>query len=104
MPPNNNKQQKKHHKDVCMEEVTKEQFRKQFQLHEKDSGSADVQSALLTMRINRLTEHLKANAADHSSRYGLIKLVNARRRLLDYLKRKNEDRYQSLIKRLNLRH
>ncbi len=53
-----------------MEEVTKEQFSKQFQLHEKDSGSPDVQSALLTMRINRLTEHLKAHTADHSSRYG----------------------------------
>lgn len=87
-----------------MEEVTKEQFRKEFQLHEKDSGSADVQSALLTMRINRLTEHLKAHATDHSSRYGLIKLVNTRRRLLDYLKRKDESRYQSIIKRLNLRH
>ncbi|MGI6086911.1 MAG: 30S ribosomal protein S15 [Kiritimatiellia bacterium] len=87
-----------------MEEVTKEQFSKQFQLHDKDSGSPDVQSALLTMRINRLTEHLKAHKSDHSSRYGLIKMVNARRRLLDYLKRKDEARYQSLIKRLNLRY
>ncbi len=87
-----------------MEAVTKEQFRKEFQLHEKDSGSADVQSALLTMRINRLTDHLKAHTTDHSSRYGLIKLVNSRRSLLDYLKRTDEARYQTLIKRLNLRH
>lgn len=86
------------------ETATKADFKQEFQLHEKDSGSAGVQSALLTRRINMLTEHLKVHKKDHSSRYGLIKLVNARRRLLAYLKRKDEERYQSLIKKLNLRH
>lgn len=87
-----------------MEAATKEQIFNEFQLHDKDSGSPDVQTALLTMRINRLTEHLKTHATDHSSRYGLIKLVNTRRSLLSYLKRKNAVRYQSVIKRLKLRH
>lgn len=87
-----------------MEAANKTQVKQDFQLHEKDTGSPDVQSALLTMRITRLTEHLKNHKTDHSSRYGLVKLVNTRRRLLDYLKRKDEERYQALIKRLNLRH
>ncbi|MCA1809291.1 MAG: 30S ribosomal protein S15 [Kiritimatiellia bacterium] len=89
-----------------MEQVqgTKEDLKQEFQLHDKDSGSADVQSALLTRRINQLTEHLKLHRKDHSSRYGLIKLVSARRRMLAYLKRKDEARYQNLIKKLNLRH
>jgi len=74
-----------------------------FRLHEKDTGSADVQVALLTGRINQLTDHLKAFRKDHSSRRGLLKLVATRRSLLDYLKRTSQDRYRSVIEKLNLR-
>jgi small subunit ribosomal protein S15 len=74
-----------------------------LQLHEKDTGSADVQIALLTRRINDLTGHLKANAKDHSSRRGLLKLVATRRRLLDYLKRTASERYQTVLEKLSLR-
>jgi small subunit ribosomal protein S15 len=76
---------------------------KQFQLHEKDTGSADVQVALLTRRIAQLTEHLKTNVKDHSSRRGLLKMVAQRRSLLDYLSRSESDRYKKLIDKLNLR-
>lgn len=76
---------------------------KEFQLHEKDTGSADVQVALLTRRIAELTEHLKVHAKDHSSRRGLLKMVAMRRSLLDYLSRSESDRYKKLIERLNLR-
>jgi len=74
-----------------------------LRLHEKDTGSADVQIALLTNRINELTGHLKVNAKDHSSRRGLLKLVATRRRLLDYLKRTAAARYQAVIEKLQLR-
>ncbi len=74
-----------------------------LQLHEKDTGSADVQIALLTKRINELTEHLKIHAKDHSSRRGLLKMVAQRRKLLDYLKRTAEERYQAVLKTLSLR-
>jgi small subunit ribosomal protein S15 len=74
-----------------------------FQMHEKDTGSADVQIALLTQRINHLTEHFKAHAKDHSSRRGLLKMVAKRRSLLDYLKRTQADRYKSILEKLNLR-
>jgi small subunit ribosomal protein S15 len=77
--------------------------RKEFQLHEKDTGSADVQVALLTRRIAQLTEHLKDNAKDHSSRRGLLKMVAQRRSLLDYLSKSKSDRYKNLIEKLNLR-
>ena len=76
---------------------------KEFQLHEKDTGSADVQVALLTRRIAELTEHFKTHAKDHSSRRGLLKMVAQRRSLLDYLSRSESDRYKKLIERLNLR-
>ncbi len=76
---------------------------KQFQLHEKDTGSADVQVALLTRRIGELTEHLKSHAKDHSSRRGLLKMVAQRRSLLDYLSRSQAERYKKLIDGLNLR-
>jgi small subunit ribosomal protein S15 len=74
-----------------------------FQMHDKDTGSADVQVALLTKRINELTEHFKAHAKDHSSRRGLLMMVAKRRSLLDYLKRTASDRYQVVIEKLNLR-
>ena len=76
----------------------------EFQLHEKDTGSADVQVALLTRRIEHLTEHLKTNRKDHSSRRGLLKMVAHRRSLLDYLSKTKADRYKNLIHKLNLRH
>lgn len=72
-------------------------------LHEKDTGSADVQVARLTERINLLTEHLKGHAKDHSSRRGLLKMVARRRSLLDYLKDTAAERYTKLIESLNLR-
>jgi len=77
---------------------------KEFQLHDKDTGSADVQVALLTHRIEHLTEHLKVNRKDHSSRRGLLKMVAQRRSLLDYLSKTEADRYKNLIGKLNLRH
>ncbi len=76
---------------------------KEFRMHESDTGSADVQVAKLTHRISHLTEHLGTHGKDVSSRRGLLRLVARRRKLLDYLRRKNEDRYQKLIKALNLR-
>ncbi len=72
-------------------------------LHDKDTGSADVQIARLTERINLLTEHLKDHAKDHSSRRGLLKMVARRRSLLDYLKDTASERYGKLIESLNLR-
>ena len=74
-----------------------------FQLHEKDTGSADVQVAILTERINYLTQHLASHAKDHSTRRGLLKMVARRRKLLDYLKLTAGERYQKLLKSLNLR-
>ena len=75
----------------------------QYQQHEKDSGSPEVQIAVLTNRITYLTEHFKTHKKDNHSRRGLLKLVSQRRRLLDYLKAKDNGRYQSLIERLGLR-
>ena len=69
----------------------------------KDTGSPEVQVALLSARINELTEHFAKHKKDHHSRQGLLKMVNQRRKLLDYLKRKNVDGYRSLIERLGLR-
>ncbi|MFO1501497.1 MAG: 30S ribosomal protein S15 [Verrucomicrobiota bacterium] len=75
----------------------------EFRIHERDTGSADVQIALLTQRINQLTEHLQKNVKDHSSRRGLLKMVGQRRRLLDYLNETDTGRYQALTKKLKLR-
>ena len=86
-----------------MSQIDKQAVQKKFQRHEGDTGSPDVQVALLSKRIEVLTEHLKSHIKDHSSRYGLIKMVSARRSLLDYIKRKNEEGYRTLIKRLKLR-
>ncbi len=74
-----------------------------YKVHEKDTGSPEVQVALLTERINQLTPHFKIHKKDHHSRTGLIKMVNARRRLLDYLKRTDVLRYKNLIDKLNIR-
>lgn len=75
----------------------------EFKLHTSDTGSPEVQVALLTRRINELTEHFKTHAKDNHSRRGLLKLVSQRRSLLDYLRRKDADRYREVINRLGLR-
>lgn len=72
-------------------------------VHDKDTGSPEVQVALLTERINELSDHFKAHAKDHHSRRGLLRIVSQRRRLLEYLRRNNPVRYQELIQRLGLR-
>ncbi len=74
-----------------------------YKLHDKDSGSAEVQIALLTERIKMLTEHFQTHKKDHASRRGLLKLVGRRRKLLDYLKNKKIESYRELIKQLNIR-
>ena len=74
-----------------------------IRMHDQDTGSADVQIALLTQRIQQLTEHLKTHVKDHASRRGLLMMVARRRSLLDYLKRTAGDRYKGLIEKLNLR-
>lgn len=77
---------------------------RKYQLHENDRGSAPVQIALLTQRINELTDHFRTHKKDHHSRRGLLMMVGKRRRLLDYLKRTDLERYRALIEDLGLRH
>lgn len=81
----------------------KEKLINDYQVHDSDTGSPEVQVALLTERINELTEHFKTHKKDHHSRRGLLKLVGQRRRLLDYLKGQSLDRYHQTIERLGLR-
>jgi small subunit ribosomal protein S15 len=88
---------------VPLSNKVKSSLTKTYQLHEKDTGSVEVQVALLTNRINDLTEHLKIHKKDHHSRLGLLKMVGRRRRLLEYLKRTDLEAYQALIENLNLR-
>ena len=83
--------------------LDKAAIKNEFQRHDRDTGSSEVQVAILTRQIQALTEHLKANKKDHSSRYGLLRKVANRRNLLDYLKRENEESYKELIKKLGLR-
>ncbi len=87
-----------------MDRQIKEEIKQQYRRHEKDSGSSEVQIALLSKRIEGLTDHLKSNRKDHSSRYGLIKMVSSRRKLLNYIRRQDEQRYRDIIQRLKLRH
>ncbi|MCI5837351.1 MAG: 30S ribosomal protein S15 [Veillonellaceae bacterium] len=81
----------------------KKELIEQNRTHESDTGSPEVQVAILTARINYLTEHLKEHEKDHHSRRGLLKLVGQRRGLLDYLRRKDIERYRALIEKLGLR-
>ncbi|MFN8642045.1 MAG: 30S ribosomal protein S15 [Candidatus Binatia bacterium] len=81
----------------------KQELVEQFRQHPTDTGSPEVQIALLSERIDYLTEHFRTHLKDHHSRRGLLKLVGQRRRLLDYLKRSNNERYRSVIDRLKLR-
>ena len=86
-----------------MEKVTKSQVIETYKTHDGDTGSAEVQIALLTTRINHLNEHLKANKNDNHSRRGLMKMVGRRKGLLDYLKSKDIEAYRALIEKLGLR-
>lgn len=86
-----------------MKRDDKKKVIKTHQKHDKDTGSAEVQAAILTERINSLTEHLKTHNKDVHSRRGLLKLVGQRRKHLQYLKRKNKDEYESLVKKLKIR-
>ena len=86
-----------------MSQIDKAAIRSEFQRHDRDTGSSEVQIATLTKKIQLLTEHLKKNKKDHASRYGLIRMVNNRRSLLDYLKREDEAKYKEIIAKLGLR-
>lgn len=81
----------------------KEAIISEYRLHESDTGSPEVQIALLTNRISHLTEHLKVHKGDHHTRHGLMKLIGHRRRLLDYVRDQDVERYRSLIGRLGIR-
>ena len=88
---------------MALHKEEKQQIITHFKGSELDTGSSQVQIALLTHRISRLTEHFKANKKDHHGRRGLVRMVNRRRKLLDYLKGKNHEAYAQLIKELGLR-
>ena len=86
-----------------MEKEIKQQIIEKYKTHEGDTGSPEVQIAVLTYRINSLNEHLKANKKDHHSRRGLLKMVGHRRNLLGYLQKVDINRYRAIIEKLNLR-
>lgn len=88
---------------MSIDKTQKQEIINNFKLHESDTGSPEVQIALLSKRINYLTEHFKTHKKDHHSRRGLLKLVSQRRKLLDYLKASNKERYDKVIERLELR-
>jgi small subunit ribosomal protein S15 len=88
---------------VALVKEAKTEIIDQYKTHTTDTGSPEVQVALLTRRINDLTEHFKTHVKDNHSRRGLLKLVSQRRRLLDYLRRKDADRYREVINRLGIR-
>lgn len=88
---------------MALDKATKQELIEKFKTKDQDTGSPEVQVALLTTRINQLTEHFKIHTKDHHSRKGLLMLVSKRRKLLDYLKRKDFNRYQQLIERLGIR-
>lgn len=81
----------------------KQEIISEYQIHETDTGSADVQVAMLTERIQRLSEHLRSNKKDHASRHGLLKMIGMRKRLLAYIQKQDPDRYRALITRLGIR-
>jgi small subunit ribosomal protein S15 len=88
---------------MSLDKRTKDEITQGYQLHEKDTGSADVQIAILSARIEELTEHVRQAPHDYNSRLALLKLVGQRRKLLNYLKSTNTKRYKTLITRLKLR-
>lgn len=88
---------------MSLTQERKQEIMSNFQVHETDTGSTDLQIAMLTDRINRLSEHLKSNKKDFASRRGLLKMIGQRKRLLAYLQRQDQARYQTLIGRLGIR-
>ena len=88
---------------MSIKKETKTALIKEYKAHDKDTGSPEVQIAILTERINNLTDHFKAHKKDHNSRRGLLKLVSKRRRLLDYIKKHDLTKYQGLLEKLKLR-
>jgi len=88
---------------MSLTQQRKQELIGEYQVHETDTGSADLQVAMLTERINQLTEHLRTNKKDHSSRRGLLKMIGRRKRLLSYIQDKSVERYQQLIARLGIR-
>jgi small subunit ribosomal protein S15 len=88
---------------MSLEKETKQSLIGAYKIHEKDTGSPEVQIAILSERITYLTEHFKTHKNDHHSRRGLLKLVSQRRRLLDYLKSNSKERYEKVVERLGLR-
>lgn len=88
---------------MALTQQRKQELISDYQVHETDTGSSEVQIAMLTERINRLSEHLKANQQDHSSRRGLLKLIGQRKQLLAYVQKSNKEKYQALIARLGIR-
>ncbi|BDA72515.1 ribosomal protein S15 [Rivularia sp. IAM M-261] len=88
---------------MALTQQRKQELITQYQVHETDTGSSDVQVAMLTARIMRLSEHLQTNKKDHSSRRGLLKLIGQRKRLLSYIMQEDRERYQALIARLGIR-
>jgi small subunit ribosomal protein S15 len=98
-----NKRKERQSGDMGIAPQQKQGVIEQFRVHQSDTGSPEVQVALLSQRIDYLTQHFKIHAKDHHSRRGLLKLVGQRRRLLDYLKKSDFERYQVLIQRLGIR-
>ena len=88
---------------MALTQKRKQELMGEYQIHETDTGSADLQVAMLTDRINQLTKHLKGNQKDHSSRRGLLKMIGRRKRLLAYIQKGDPQRYQKLIARLGIR-
>lgn len=88
---------------MALDKATKTELIDKFKVHEGDTGSPEVQIAILSYKINYLTEHLKEHKKDHHSRRGLLKMVGQRRSLLNYLKKKDIDRYRNIIKALGIR-
>jgi small subunit ribosomal protein S15 len=89
--------------EVTLEQDRKKAIIEKHRIHQTDTGSPEVQIALLTERINYLTEHLKVHKKDHHSRHGLLKMVGQRRRLLNYLSREEPERYRAIVDKLGLR-
>ncbi len=88
---------------MALTQQRKQELITSYQVHETDTGSSEVQIAMLTDRITRLSEHLRANQQDHSSRRGLLKIIGQRKRLLAYVQKQNREKYQALIARLGIR-
>ncbi|HBR00384.1 MULTISPECIES: 30S ribosomal protein S15 [unclassified Roseofilum] len=88
---------------MSLTQTKKHQIMAEYQVHETDTGSADLQVAVLTERINRLSAHLKSNKKDYASQRGLMKMIGQRKRLLGYINKQDQDRYKALISRLSIR-